>query len=61
MERPVRREIDDGSDFFASWWLATDIVLIETIARDGVRLEAKHGLRTARRARPLSHRRPILS
>lgn len=35
--------------FFASLWLATDIVLIETIARDGVRLETKHGLRTARK------------
>jgi hypothetical protein len=49
MERPVSREIDDGSDFFASLWLTTDIVLIETIARDGVRLETKHGLRTARK------------
>jgi hypothetical protein len=30
-------------------WLATDIVLIETITRDGVRLETKHGLRAARK------------
>src|SRR5258707_729613 len=49
MERPLGREIDDGSDFFPSLWLATDNVLIENIVPDGVSLETKPGLRTARK------------
>jgi hypothetical protein len=46
--RLVERQMT-APTFLASLRLATDIVLIETIARNGVRLETKHGLRTARK------------
>src|ERR1700686_4097243 len=48
MERPVGRELDDGSDFFCFVVACNGHSPDRKLALDGVRLETKNALRTAR-------------
>jgi|HubBroStandDraft_6_1064221.scaffolds.fasta_scaffold103003_3 hypothetical protein len=48
MERPVGREIDDGSDFFCFVVTCNGHGPDRNLARDGVRLQTKQARRTAR-------------